>query len=134
MLVSMFETAFDPISLGCLIVAVMTLIVFTGYASFGDSDNDKSLYMSNLFILAIIIAVSGSIAMVKPMEVTNIAEIQSIIHQEYGISITDQTVQSMYESIRSGERGPWFAEDTSGMVHEYTIVNDKIIFIQSQEG
>lgn len=69
-----------------------------------------------------------------PEEVTNTAEIQSTIQQEYGISVSEQTVQAMYASTHSDERGPWFVEDTSGMVHEYTIINDKIIFIHSQKG
>lgn len=128
---NMFETASDPISFIFSVIADLALIGFLVYMVLGDrKDHDPLDYVLNLFILIVIIVVSGSIAAATPEEVTNSTEIQSTIHQKYGISVTEQTVQAMYESTYSDEPGPWFAEDTSGMAHEYTIINDKIIFIQ----
>ncbi len=127
----MFETVSDPFALVCSIVAGVALIAFIGYMIFGGLSEDDPLdYVLNLLILIVIIFVSGSVAAAVPEEVTNTAEIQSTIQQEYGISVSEQTVQTMYDSTHSDEQGPWFAEDISGMVHEYTIINDKIIFIQ----
>ncbi len=61
--------------------------------------------------------------------VTNVDEVRSVIQQEYGIELTDESIQALYSTSGNRYKEYQYVADVEGQVHPYTIVGDSFYFI-----
>lgn len=62
--------------------------------------------------------------------VTNVDEVRSVIQQEYGIELTDESIQALYLTSGNRYKEYQYFADVEGQVHPYAIVGDSFYFIR----
>lgn len=143
-----FDVVFpDPLSyvtqadvIGWLTCITISLVIFIGLFLFANSVNDEPLIQKRfLFPWAIglgillfgVLVYSKAVAgmMFADPIVTNVDEVKSAIQQEYGIELTDESIQALYSASGNRYREHQYVADVHGQVHPYAIVGNSFYFI-----
>lgn len=116
-----------------LLSIVMVLAAYTEYYYYVHRDKGRlKRNVSVGFITSAILvtALSGlSYLLSFERTVTNIDEVKTSIQQEYGIELTDESIENLYETRGNRYKEYQYVADVEGQIHPYTIVGDSFYLI-----
>lgn len=113
-------------------------MVFAAYAEYYYSvHRDKSRLKQNVsigFITSAILVttVSGLMYLLSPERViTNIDEVKASIPQEYGIELTHESIENLYDTCGNQYKEQQYVVDTDGHLHAYVVVGREFYFMDT---
>lgn len=88
-----------------------------------------------VFFLAGYVGAHGFVGvMFAEPTVTNVSEVKSAIQREYGIELTDESIQALYSTSGNRYKEYQYVADVDDQVYPYTIVGDSFYFVDKSPG
>lgn len=121
-----------------LFIFLAIVMVFVSYAYYHYSaDPDKDKLKRNMiagFVTStlLVTALSGLMYFLSPERtVTNIDEVKTSIQQEYGIELTDESIENLYETRGNQYKEQQYVVDIDGHLHAYVVVGEEFYFMDT---